>query len=177
MGPRVALLTLMLCAQHSFHLASAFAPIARRGLVNSRALSPRISISASPRQQLRTFSKTSTPPEEGADEPLAARFKTIVSTYGPVATVFHLSVDALTVGLFYCAISAGVDVKAIITSASSMLGVTIPIGEGASTFAAAYAITTAVTGIPRTFLTIAVTPAIARRIGWGAKPSPTSKKA
>ena len=102
---------------------------------------------------------------------------------GPVATAFHLSVDFLTVGCFYLAIRSGVDVKAVLAVAESTLGVSVPVGEGASTFAVrastpprpphshnasqvAYAMTTALTGIPRTLLTIAVTPAIARRIGY-----------
>ena len=56
-------------------------------------------------------------------------------SYGPVATVFHLSVDALTVGAFYAAISAGFDINALIFKAQDILGVEIPVSEGAGTFA------------------------------------------
>ena len=43
------------------------------------------------------------------------------------------------------------------------------VSSGAGTLGVAYALTVALTGIPRTFLTIAATPYIARKLGWRPK--------
>ena len=51
-------------------------------------------------------------------------------SYGPVATAFHLSVDFLTVGCFYLAIRSGVDVKAVLAAAESMLGGVVDANRG-----------------------------------------------
>ena len=43
------------------------------------------------------------------------------------------------------------------------------VSPGAGSLVVAYALTVALTGIPRTFLTIAATPYIARKLGWRPK--------
>lgn len=80
------------------------------------------------------------------------RFKELLARYGPLAVAIHLSIFFTTWAAFTAAIAAGFDVGA--GGGAGLLGLA----------AAAY-VPTQVTKPPRVLLTLALTPAVAKRLG------------
>ena len=75
---------------------------------------------------------------------------------------------------FYFAIDQGMDVAELLRNFHDLTGLdtTKVVSPGASKLPIAYALTVALTGIPRTFLTVLATPLIARKLGWQPKKGP-----
>lgn len=105
----------------------------------------------------------------GSDLSMSQRMKRLVSAYGPLALGFHMTMEATTCGLFYLAVDHGLDVGALLHSVEALTGYEVPLPAGGSSLVVAYALTVALTGIPRTFLTIAATPYVAKKLGWRPK--------
>jgi hypothetical protein len=108
---------------------------------------------------------------KGSELSMSERMKRLVSAYGPLALGFHVTTEVVVCGLFYLAVDHGLDVGALLRVVESMTGTDMStvVSSGAGTLGVAYALTVALTGIPRTFLTIAATPYIARKLGWRPK--------
>ena len=108
---------------------------------------------------------------KGSELSMSERMKRLVSAYGPLALGFHVTTEVVVCGLFYLAVDHGLDVGALLRVVESMTGTDMStvVSSGAGTLGVAYALTVALTGIPRTFLTIAATPFIARKLGWRPK--------
>ena len=108
---------------------------------------------------------------KGSELSMSERMKRLVSAYGPLALGFHVTTEVVVCGLFYVAVDHGLDVGALLGVVESMTGTDMStvVSSGAGTLGVAYALTVALTGIPRTFLTIAATPYIARKLGWRPK--------
>ena len=108
---------------------------------------------------------------QGSELSMSERMKRLVSAYGPLALGFHVTTEVVVCGLFYLAVDHGLDVGALLRVVESMTGTDMStvVSSGAGTLGVAYALTVALTGIPRTFLTIAATPYIARKLGWRQK--------
>ena len=108
---------------------------------------------------------------KGSELSMSERMKRLVSAYGPLALGFHVTTEVVVCGLFYVAVDHGLDVGALLRVVESMTGTDMStvVSSGAGTLGVAYALTVALTGIPRTFLTIAATPYIARKLGWRPK--------
>ena len=108
---------------------------------------------------------------KGSELSMSERMKRLVSAYGPLALGFHVTTEVVVCGLFYLAVDHGLDVGALLRVVESMTGTDMStvVSSGAGTLGVAYALTVALTGIPRTFLTIASTPFIARKLGWRPK--------
>ena len=108
---------------------------------------------------------------KGSELSMSERMKRLVSAYGPLALGFHVTTEVVVCGLFYLAVDHGLDVGALLRVVESMTGTDMStvVSSGAGSLVVAYALTVALTGIPRTFLTIAATPYIARKLGWRPK--------
>ena len=104
---------------------------------------------------------------------LRARYRALVETYGKVAITVWFSIFGLTWLGFYVALSLGVDLSAALRSAAGSLGrdpdAWAALGGGAGRVGIAYAVTQ-VTKPLRLLLTLALTPPIARKVGWTAPP-------
>lgn len=106
---------------------------------------------------------------KGSDLSMSQRMKRLVSAYGPLALGFHMTMEATTCGLFYLAVDHGLDVGALLQSVEALTGYEVPLPAGGSSLVVAYALTVALMGVPRTFLTIAATPYVAKKLGWRPK--------
>ena len=108
---------------------------------------------------------------KGSELSMSERMKRLVSAYGPLALGFHVTTEVVVCGLFYVAVDHGMDVGALLRYVEALTGydTSAVVSSGAGTLGVAYALTVALTGIPRTFLTIAATPYIARKLGWRPK--------
>ena len=84
---------------------------------------------------------------------MSERMKRLVSAYGPLALGFHVTTEVVVCGLFYLAVDHGLDVGALLRVVESMTGTDMStvVSSGAGTLGVAYALTVALTGIPRTF--------------------------
>ena len=93
---------------------------------------------------------------QGLELSMSERMKRLVSAYGPLALGFHVTTEVVVCGLFYLAVDHGLDVGALLRVVESMTGTDMSavVSSGAGTLGVAYALTVALTGIPRTFLTI-----------------------
>jgi hypothetical protein len=99
---------------------------------------------------------------------LTVRLKDTMTRYGKTATAFHSTVYVATLGVTFVAVSNGLDSSALLTS----IGVddsVIPSGAGEA--AASWALC-AVTGPPRSVLTIVATPVVSR--WWTSRQDVTS---
>ena len=108
---------------------------------------------------------------KGSELSMSERMKRLVSACGPLALGFHVTTEVIVCGLFYVAVDHGLDVGALLRYVEAVTGydTSAVVSSGAGTLGVAYALTVALTGIPRTFLTIAATPYIARKLGWRPK--------
>ena len=108
---------------------------------------------------------------KGSELSMSERMKRLVSAYGPLALGFHVTTEVVVCGLFYVAVDHGLDVGALLSYVEALTGMDTShvVSPGAGSLVVAYALTVALTGIPRTFLTIAATPYIARKLGWRPK--------
>ena len=108
---------------------------------------------------------------KGSELSMSERMKRLVSAYGPLALGFHVTTEVVVCGLFYLAVDHGMDVAALLSYVEALTGMDTShvVSPGAGSLVVAYALTVALTGIPRTFLTIAATPYIARKLGWRPK--------
>jgi len=108
---------------------------------------------------------------KGSELSMSERMKRLVSAYGPLALGFHVTTEVVVCGLFYVAVDHGLDVGALLRYVEAVTGydTSAVVSSGAGTLGVAYALTVALTGIQRTFLTIAATPYIARKLGWRPK--------
>ena len=108
---------------------------------------------------------------KGSELSMSERMKRLVSAYGPLALGFHVTTEVVVCGLFYVAVDHGMDVAALLSYVEALTGMDTShvVSPGAGSLVVAYALTVALTGIPRTFLTIAATPYIARKLGWRPK--------
>ena len=108
---------------------------------------------------------------KGSELSMSERMKRLVSAYGPLALGFHVTTEVVVCGLFYVAVDHGLDVGALLRYVEALTGMDTShvVSPGAGSLVVAYALTVALTGIPRTFLTIAATPYIARKLGWRPK--------
>ena len=102
---------------------------------------------------------------KGSELSMSERMKRLVSAYGPLALGFHVTTEVVVCGLFYLAVDHGMDVAALLSYVEALTGMDTShvVSPGAGSLVVAYALTVALTGIPRTFLTIAATPYIARK--------------
>ena len=105
---------------------------------------------------------------------LRARYRALVETYGKVAISVWFSIFGLTWLGFYLALTLGVDLSAALRTAAESLGrdpeAWGALGGGAGRVGIAYA-ASQLTKPLRVLLTLALTPPIARKVGWAAAPA------
>ena len=99
---------------------------------------------------------------------MKSNFKLLIEKYGMVAMVFHLSVFALSIIVFYVALDQGVDFSAYPAIENSLKEVNLDEASGNTWMVnlfLAYAATQAIK-VVRIPLTIVATPIIARILPW-----------
>lgn len=104
---------------------------------------------------------------------LRLRYRALVETYGKVAMGVWFSIFGLTWLGFYAALSFGVDLQSELRALATALGrdpeAWSVLGGGAGRVGIAYA-ASQLTKPVRVLLTLALTPPIARRVGWRPEP-------
>ncbi|PRP81195.1 hypothetical protein PROFUN_02029 [Planoprotostelium fungivorum] len=101
---------------------------------------------------------------EGENVGLRTRLKNLFIQYGKIAFAVHIASSVITFFILLVLLMFGVDVASLL----KMIGVEAQEGSSGSLLATAAAalVMTMMTSFPRMILTIAITPAIAQRLGY-----------